>query len=954
MPYIKKLVFDGFKSFAQEVEIPFEHGMNVIVGPNGSGKSNVVDGICFVLGRLSMKSIRADKSTGLIFSGSKTKKAASEASVKLVFDNSDNGFSIEDREIIIERIVRENGQGIYKINSEIKTRQEIIEMLASAGIDPHGFNIVLQGEISSFAQMHPEERRKVIEEVAGISVYEARKEKSLHELDKTDEKLREVGAILRERTSYLKNLEEERQEALKYKNAEEILKRCKASLIHKDLEEKKKEIADLSRNLEQEQKVKEKIRAGLENLQQEIKSMEDKINEINEHIQTSSGIEQEKLHEDITNLKASLAGLTVRKENLENRLAEIIRRRDELTKSIQDYEKEIEELKKKSPIVAKKQEELRKKKEEFSRIEEKRKKLYSMEHELASLRERIKDKQRSIERIKNESDLTIKHIELLSKGVSEHSFDACKSNITKIQEDIAGLRKGIDGISGSRLEYEKSISVFFAEIKRLEKIKQDVAKLDICPLCQSKISESHIEHVISDSDGKIKTFEKEIENASKNIEILENQKIDALSKIHGFEELLQGKQAELLKLQNIDSKKDYLKKLVADQASADKDIVDWEKKKKTYEAEIRTIEEVEESYDKIMLEIQEISAMNEGNVDTSIMYKERELDNIKNIIKRSLKDEENIIRDRDNVAGELSAKTEILAKREKEDEELARKFRKLFDDRFKIQQEMHEKNNSLIVIQQDLRSSEDKINNFKIEKARHDAELESLQIEFQQYNGIELLQGSRDHLKERLQKSEYIMAGVGSVNLRALEVYDTVKQEYDAVQERVKKLEEEKVQIIKVIEEIDRKKKRTFTKTLEDINVIFTRNFMQLSIKGEAFLEAENNEDPFSAGLNIIIKVGKGKYFDVTSLSGGEQTLVALSLIFAIQEYKPYSFYLFDEIDAALDKRNSEKLAALVKRYIKSGQYIIITHNDAIITEASTLYGVTMQEGISKVVSLKL
>jgi chromosome segregation protein len=159
---------------------------------------------------------------------------------------------------------------------------------------------------------------------------------------------------------------------------------------------------------------------------------------------------------------------------------------------------------------------------------------------------------------------------------------------------------------------------------------------------------------------------------------------------------------------------------------------------------------------------------------------------------------------------------------------------------------------------------------------------------------------------------------------------------------------------MKIIEEIDRKKKKTFMKTLKAINELFNRNFSQLSTKGQVFMELENREDPFAAGLDIVVKVGKGKYFDVTSLSGGEQTLVALSLIFAIQEYKPYCFYIFDEVDAALDKRNSERLAGLVKRYMKTGQYIIITHNDAIITESSTLYGVSMQEGLSKILSLEI
>jgi chromosome segregation protein len=171
---------------------------------------------------------------------------------------------------------------------------------------------------------------------------------------------------------------------------------------------------------------------------------------------------------------------------------------------------------------------------------------------------------------------------------------------------------------------------------------------------------------------------------------------------------------------------------------------------------------------------------------------------------------------------------------------------------------------------------------------------------------------------------------------------------------KVEQLQKEKIEILKIIEEIDKKKKKTFLKTLEAINELFTRNFSQLSIKGTAFLQLEDEKEPFSAGLNIVIKVAQGKYFNVTSLSGGEQTLVALSLIFAIQEYRPYCFYILDEIDAALDKRNSERLASLLKKYMTAGQYIVITHNDAIISDSTTLYGVSMQEGISKIIGLKI
>ena len=156
--------------------------------------------------------------------------------------------------------------------------------------------------------------------------------------------------------------------------------------------------------------------------------------------------------------------------------------------------------------------------------------------------------------------------------------------------------------------------------------------------------------------------------------------------------------------------------------------------------------------------------------------------------------------------------------------------------------------------------------------------------------------------------------------------------------------------------------------TFKAINELFSENFRKLSNKGNAYLEIvapdskkSNSEEEFSdkedisnSGVNIIVKMAKGKYFDVSSLSGGEQTLVALSLLFAIQEHKPYHFYIFDEIDAALDKRNSERLAVLLQQYMKSGQYIVVTHNDAVILESNLLYGVSMHEGVSKILSMKV
>jgi chromosome segregation protein len=242
----------------------------------------------------------------------------------------------------------------------------------------------------------------------------------------------------------------------------------------------------------------------------------------------------------------------------------------------------------------------------------------------------------------------------------------------------------------------------------------------------------------------------------------------------------------------------------------------------------------------------------------------------------------------------------------------------------------------------------------KIDFARVSAEIENLETEMLNFPDVEIVRGSKDFLSEHLAKAQEQLSQIGSVNLRSLEVYDEIKKEYDLIKEKTEIISKEKEGIMKIIHEIDIKKKKTFLQTLNSLNEIFSRNFSQLSQKGSVSLELEDKKEPFNAGVNIIVKTGHGKYFDVKSLSGGEQTLVALSLIFGIQELKPYYFYIFDEIDAALDKRNSERLAELLKKYMQKGQYIVISHNDEVIANSTTLYGISMNEGISKVISLKL
>lgn len=954
MAHIKKLAMQGFKSFANRTEIVFDKGINVIIGPNGSGKSNISDALCFVLGRLSTKSMRAAKAKNLLFMGSKYVKPAREAMVEMVFDNSDRTFGIDKDEISVKRTVRHNGLSVYKINDEVKTRADIIEALAQAGIDPQGFNLVLQGQIQAAVAMHPEDRRRVIEEVAGISIYESRKEKSLHELEKTEEKLKEINAVLRERNAFLRNLENERQQALKFKELEQTVKKCKASILHKRIEEKEYELNSIRQSMEEKMAHKEKLRAKSEHAQNEIESLNERISQINRHIQNATGIERETLQSAVANLKAELEGLRVRKENFENRKQEIERRIAEITRVIPLHEAEIRELKKESPLAAKKQAELAAKKRELAEIEEERRQAYSIKTESSTLRDRIRDKETQRARLIGESDALVKQLEDYAGGLSCADADSCKKALVSALAALETKRLRIGEIAKIELESTKLASAGETEIASAQRIQAQVAKLDVCPLCRSTMTQEHVQHVANETNTAIRRASEVREAELQRIKEAHKERDALLKETAREEHKLAEYERELVRHQVLTDKKDYLKRLVEQEKVISRELQQLNERRDNMQKKTLDTSRIEENYIAKLHEIEEISARTDENVDQTLIFKERDIEKLREKIKFDKTEFDSVILELQNFVSLISVKSKQLEAKTKEEEALAARFKKLFEERDRFQEAIQQQSFESNELQSQIRQIDDQINYLKIGNAKLDAEREAVQMELAEYSGLELIKSSLAVLEERLQKTQAALQTVGSINLRALEIYDQMKQECDRVQEKVNTLVKEKEDILKIIEEIDNKKRRTFMKTFNQINELFSTNFSKLSAKGQAFLEIENQENVFAGGVSIVLRMGKGKYFDVTSLSGGEKTLVALSLLFAIQEYKPYHFYIFDEIDAALDKRNSERLSALLKQYMRSGQYITITHNDALIMDANILYGVSMHEGVSKILSLKL
>jgi len=240
------------------------------------------------------------------------------------------------------------------------------------------------------------------------------------------------------------------------------------------------------------------------------------------------------------------------------------------------------------------------------------------------------------------------------------------------------------------------------------------------------------------------------------------------------------------------------------------------------------------------------------------------------------------------------------------------------------------------------------IQQLRIRKARLEGELENVQAEFERYKDVKDLEiGDVEVLKSKIREIEARIRLLGPVNLKAKEDYNEALKEFEELEAKITKLREEKKRIIDMINEIEAKRKRIFMETLEGLNKKFNEVYNELvGGKAEVVLEREGD---IESGLLLRVKPKGKKVLSIDSLSGGEKTMVAISFLFAIQRFRPYPFYVLDEIDDALDFANSEKIGELIKKYSSTSQFICISHNDITIKRADRIYGIVMDNGRSRI-----
>src|SRR3990167_8997773 len=216
---LKTLELHGFKSFAPKTVLKFENSIVAIVGPNGSGKSNVVEAVRFALGEQSMKSMRGKGGTDLIFKGSKNLSRASRASVAAYFDNQDKIFKLADDAgenlslnydtISIAREVYTDGVNKYILNGSEVRLKDIHGLLASVHIGSSGHHIISQGEADRILSASARDRKEMVEDALGLSIYQYKIKESERKLERTNENMKEVTLLRRENAPHLKFLEKQ-------------------------------------------------------------------------------------------------------------------------------------------------------------------------------------------------------------------------------------------------------------------------------------------------------------------------------------------------------------------------------------------------------------------------------------------------------------------------------------------------------------------------------------------------------------------------------------------------------------------------------------------------------------------------------------------------------------------------------------------------------------------------
>ena len=974
---LKSIRINGFKSFADKIDLDFKSNITAIVGPNGSGKSNIVDAVRWVLGEQSVKSLRGSKEmVDVIFSGSEGRNPLKRAEVTLEFDNSTHFLNTELETVEVKRVLYKTGENEYFINNVKVRLKDVTNLFLDSGIGNDSLNIISQGSIEQIVTSKPVERRVILESASKVLKYKTRKGESLKKLEKANDNLEKVDLVIKELEVNLEPLKKQSEEAKiyltilnEYEEIDRSLTTYDIKKYHQNLEEldkKQKELEEQKLNIESSNTLDS---SKLENYK--IKSLE-----IDEEIT--------KLNEEYTNLTESLAKIASEK-------ALILERK----KYAVDEEKVDEEY----LLEKEKEKSLEKEKELITYdLKTKEENLQNIKNELGKIDEDnliLNNKKRNNDLVYQnkirEEVLLVNQIEVLKNNIREDiNMPVAVKNVLHNPR-----LKGIMGTIGKLIKVEPkfnlAINVALANAINFVVVEDDKCAKDAIKY----LKENHLGRVTFFPMNIIesrKISNEIIKEASKNEGYL-----GVLSDLVSFEEkyrnIIENQLGNILITKDMDTMNNLAKKL------------NYKFRVVSLDGEIThaggsitggTIKNNNSLNDKLELEKKEAllkSINNEkaklNNLNESLTLelennqtKRLEMQNKEYLANKEVNDLQkkldDILKELENVKqslkrtdtlknGGLEKELDILFKKEQEvatNKELTNnKIKNLRKEKSDLasmlaaeELEYRKKNSELHAIVNDL-------NELEINKNKIDVKMDYLlnhlseeyHITFDKAKEMYILVMDYELAKENVKRLKNLLNNYQMVNLGSIDEFNRINERYEFLNNQKQDLVTAILELQNIIKEMDEKMVERLTKTFDLISKEFEIVFKNLFKGGRGMLKLTDPDNILESGIDIIAEPPGKKLDNIVLLSGGEKTLTAIALLFAILNVFPVPFCILDEVEAALDEANVDTFGKYLQEQKAKSEYILITHKKRTMEYADTLYGITMQEkGVSKIVSVKL
>lgn len=974
--YLKEVKISGFKSFADKISLSLDDNITCIVGPNGSGKSNIVDAVKWVLGEQSVKNLRGSSNmTDVIFSGSKSRSPLNLASVSLVFDNSDSYLPIPFTEVSITRKVYRSGENEYYLNNEKCRLRDIYDLFLDSGMGRYAFNIISQGEVEKVISNSPYERRVIFEEAAGVLKYKKRKEEALRKLEKTNENLTRVKDIKSELDSQIEPLREQSAKAKEYLSAKEKLENIEISLIANDLEKLNIEYERNVKEIEELQNEIVKINTNSSSSDVVLEKKKDELNKVNEKIVSlnneylSLSKEEEKLngqkniikerskydaasskvHENIVSLKEQSFSINNKMLSLKMDIASLDNKIKDISLLFESENKELKKLQDERKSLE-------------SSIYSYNRELNSLEYEIKSLTNYIEEGGNiNVNAKKVIANPRIKGVcNVISKlvSISDDKVLALDSIMGGSKDYVVVDTPSVAKVCINYLKENGLGRVTFYPISVIKSRYVDRESLDILSNCKGYIDilanliecDDKYRDIVYNLFGNVVLVDT-LDNANDivkkvnkyRIVTLTGEVINSNGSITGgvikVKSIISEKyelQVKLSKKEEIlfdrDKKSKALDLLVASEKELQVKLMEIEKKKILCNEELLS---KKGAYDKYSKDYEDINL---------------ELNNLNNLTHNNFSSEEDKI---------ITKYYEVLNKREA----LEKQVKLVMELRDSLSSEVDEIQAKFRLDNANLRNLENNLKDREISNTKISVKMDNMlsilsetySITFEKARANYILEIEESVARKTVNELKGIIKKLGDVNIGSIEEFERVNTRYQFLTKQTDDLESAMSTLLNIIDELDDVMKGLFLSTFEEIEVEFDKVFKDLFGGGSAKLKLTDKSNVLETGIEIVVSPPGKKISSISLLSGGEKTLTAISLLFAILNVKKIPFCLFDEVEAALDEANVDRVGAYFKKYIGKTQLIIITHKKKTMEYANTLYGITMQEsGVSKLVSVKL